>query len=52
MSGQSIWAIDGHDAVAPLSAHTMTMNASIWIDVTTALLLLTTVSRSMLAARG
>lgn len=34
----------GHYAVAPLSAHTLTMNLTIWLEVTTALLLLTAVA--------
>jgi hypothetical protein len=38
----------GHFAVAPPSAHTMTMNFSIWLEVATALMLLTAVGHAML----
>jgi hypothetical protein len=34
----------GHYSVAPLSAHTMTMNLTIWLEVATALLLLVAVA--------
>ncbi len=38
----------GHYAVAPASAHTLTMNLTIWLEVVTAILLLTAVASSML----
>ena len=38
----------GHYVVAPLSAHTLTMNITIWLEVTTALLLLAAVAGSLL----
>ncbi len=38
----------GHYTLAPPSAHTMTMNVSIWIEVGTALLLLAAVASLML----
>lgn len=38
----------GHYAVAPLSAHTFTMNMTIWLETATAVLLLTTVVSLML----
>lgn len=38
----------GHYAVAPTSAHTFTMNLTIWLEVATALLLLTAVAVFML----
>jgi hypothetical protein len=38
----------GHYAVAPLSAHTLTANVSIWLEVTAALALLTAVATSIL----
>jgi hypothetical protein len=40
------YGLDGlaHYAVAPVSAHTSTMNFTIWLEVTTALLLLTTIA--------
>jgi hypothetical protein len=38
----------GHYVVAPLSAHTFTMNVTIWLEVTTALLLLAAVASSIL----
>jgi hypothetical protein len=38
----------GHYAVAPMSAHTLAMNLSIWLEVTTALLLLIAVAIYML----
>jgi hypothetical protein len=38
----------GHYFVAPLSAHTFTMNITIWLEVTTALLLLAAVASSIL----
>jgi hypothetical protein len=38
----------GHYAAAPLSAHTFTMNLTIWLEVATAVLLLIAVSSFML----
>ena len=38
----------GHYALAPLSGHTFTMNASIWLEAATAVLLLTAVVGLML----
>lgn len=38
----------GHYAVAPPSAHTVTMNLTIWLEVATALLLLAAVARFVL----
>ena len=38
----------GHYAVAPLSAHTLTMNMTIWLEVATAVLLLTAVATFLL----
>jgi hypothetical protein len=38
----------GHFAVASPSAHTMTMNFGIWLEVATALVLLTAVGRTLL----
>jgi hypothetical protein len=38
----------GHYAVAPASAHTLTMNLTIWLEVATAVLLLTAVASFML----
>lgn len=38
----------GHYALAPLSAHTFAMNLSIWLEVTTAILLLAAVSTFVL----
>jgi hypothetical protein len=38
----------GHYAVAPTSAHTSTMNLTIWLEVATALLLLAAVASFML----
>lgn len=38
----------GHYAIAPLSAHTSTMNFTIWLEVATALLLLAAVASFML----
>lgn len=37
----------GHYALAPMSAHSMAMNASIWLEVVTALLLLIAVAAAM-----
>lgn len=37
----------GHYALAPMSAHSMAMNASIWLEVVTAILLLMAVAVSM-----
>lgn len=38
----------GHYAVAPVSAHTLTMNLTIWLEAATAVLLLTVVASFML----
>ena len=38
----------GHYAVAPVSAHTLTMNLSIWLEAITAVLLLVAVATFML----
>jgi hypothetical protein len=38
----------GHYAIAPLSAHTLTMNLTIWLEVATAVLLLVAVASFML----
>lgn len=38
----------GHYAIAPVSAHTLTMNLTIWLEATTAVLLLTAVASFML----
>lgn len=42
----------GHYVVAPLSAHTLAMNITIWLEVTAALLLLAAVASSMLRLCG
>ena len=39
----------GHYAVAPPSAHTLTMNLTIWLEVATAVLLLTAVTSFILS---
>ena len=38
----------GHYAVAPMSAHTLAMNASIWLEAATALAVLAVVARKSL----
>jgi hypothetical protein len=47
------WGFDGltHYALAPVSAHTLTMNASIWLEAVTGALLLVAVIASPRAAR-
>lgn len=46
--------LDGfsHYTLAPLSAHTFTMNLTIWLEVSTAALLLITVAGLLLSQRG
>jgi hypothetical protein len=42
----------GHYAVAPLSAHTLTMNLTVWLEVVTAVLLIAAVAIFMLRLSG
>lgn len=50
LGAYALLGFDGlaHYAVAPLSAHTWTMNLTIWLEVVTAALLLTAVASSVL----
>lgn len=54
LGAYALLGFDGlaHYGVAPVSAHTLTMNLTIWLEVVTAALLLIAVARSLLRLSG